>query len=144
MESILTKFIKAQEKDFETAFAEIKSGRKRSHWMWYIFPQFNGLGVSETSKYYSIKTLEEAKQFLSHPILGTRLERITIELLKNEHSDAKLIFGSPDYLKLHSSMTLFSIANDAEANNYKSVLVKFFKGKSDDRTIKLIESQNNF
>ncbi|WP_026462024.1 DUF1810 domain-containing protein [Adhaeribacter aquaticus] len=135
----LTKYIEAQEKDFELALAEIKSGRKRSHWMWYIFPQFEGLGFSETSQYYSIKTLEEAKDYLNHPVLGKRLIIITTELLKLDHTDPKNIFGSPDYLKLHSSMTLFSLASDIGNNLFDMVLEKFFGGQYDNKTLQLVK-----
>jgi len=138
MEQDLLRFIKAQENSFEIALSEIKSGRKRSHWMWYVFPQFNGLGFSETSKYYSIKNLEEARKYLSHPILGKRLLLITMELLAlNEHS-AYVIFGNPDDLKLKSSMTLFAAIDNSDENIFKLVIDKFFNGQCDYKTIRLI------
>jgi uncharacterized protein (DUF1810 family) len=101
MEQDLNRFIKAQENAFEQALSEIKSGRKRSHWMWYIFPQYKGLGFSETSKYYSINDLDEARRFLNHPILGERLKLITKELLFLNENNANKVFGSPDDLKLN-------------------------------------------
>ena len=133
----LIKFSKAQENSFEIALSEIKSGRKKSRWMWYIFPQFRGLGFSETSKQYSIKNPEEARKYLNHPILGERLKLITMELLAlNEHS-AYEIFGSPDDLKLKSSMTLFAAIDNSEENIFKLVLDNFFNGQSDSKTIRL-------
>jgi uncharacterized protein (DUF1810 family) len=100
----LKRFIKAQAQDFKIALAEIKKGKKRSHWMWYIFPQLKGLGFSETSKYYGIESLEEAKEFLNHSELGQNLVTITSELLKLDKTNATEIFGTPDYetLKLNS------------------------------------------
>lgn len=83
MSQHLTRFLIAQERDFETAFAEIRSGRKRTHWMWYIFPQIQGLGYSETSKYYALRNLQESRDYLDHPILGSRLRKITEELLNS-------------------------------------------------------------
>src|SRR5690606_6710064 len=113
----------------------IRSGRKRSHWMWYIFPQIKGLGFSETSRYYAIQDLEEAKAYLNDPILGFRLREITAELLKLNESDAHKIFGSPDDLKLKSCMTLFAMVNAPEANDFKKVLDKFFNGRTDEITL---------
>src|ERR1700742_5004326 len=103
----LNRFLTAQERDYAIALGEIKSRRKRSHWMWYIFPQIAGLGFSETSKYYAIKDANEAKEFINHPVLGKRLINICNELLKLKTNNANEIFGSPDDLKLNSSMTLF-------------------------------------
>jgi uncharacterized protein (DUF1810 family) len=108
MDKGLNRFLKAQENSYDQALNEIKAGRKRSHWMWYIFPQYKGLGFSDTSKYYSIQDLNEARNFLEHPILGARLKEISNELLLLNESTANRVFGSPDDLKLKSSMTLFS------------------------------------
>ena len=134
----LSRFLKAQENTFHVALSEIKSGRKRSHWMWYIFPQFKGLGFSETSKYYAINNLEEALDYLNHPILGERLKLITIELLALHEKNAYLIFGNPDDLKLKSSMTLFAAIDNSDENIFKLVLDKFFNGQCDYKTIRLI------
>ncbi len=139
MEQDLNRFIKAQENSFEQALSEIKSGRKRSHWMWYIFPQFKGLGFSETSKYYSIKDLDEAKRYLNHPILGERLKLITNELLALNENNANKIFGNPDDLKLKSSMTLFAAINISEENIFNAVLDKYFNGQTDYKTLTLIK-----
>lgn len=139
MEQDLNRFIKAQENSYEEALSEIKSGRKRSHWMWYIFPQFKGLGFSETSKYYSIKDLDEAKRYLNHPILGERLKLITKELLALNENNANKVFGSPDDLKLKSSMTLFAAINTSEENIFNAVLDKYFNGQTDNKTLTLIK-----
>ena len=139
MEQDLNRFIKAQENSYEEALSEIRSGRKRSHWMWYIFPQFKGLGFSETSKYYSIKDLDEAKRYLNHPILGERLKLITNELLALNENNANKIFGNPDDLKLKSSMTLFAAINISEENIFNAVLDKYFNGQTDYKTLTLIK-----
>lgn len=141
MEQDLSRFIKAQEGSYEQALSEIKSGRKRSHWMWYIFPQYKGLGYSETSKYYSIKDLDEAKRYLSHPILGERLRSISKELLALNENNANRVFGSPDDLKLKSSMTLFAAIELSPENIFKKVLEKFFNGQADDNTLNLINKK---
>src|SRR5271165_4870111 len=111
----LSRFVQAQEDDYEQALAEIRSGRKRSHWMWYIFPQIDGLGTSTTSKYYAIKSTDEARAYLDHPILGSRLlECARAVLLLNGRSAAE-IFGSPDDLKLKSCVTLFAQVAPADS-----------------------------
>jgi uncharacterized protein (DUF1810 family) len=133
----LERFIEAQEKDYETALAEIKAGRKRSHWMWYIFPQINGLGYSEISKFYAIKDLAEAGRYLRHPVLGSRLAEICSELLKAPGNNATAIFGSPDDMKLKSCMTLFNEVAGADVV-FLSVLEKFFNGAKDEQTLKIL------
>lgn len=133
----LTRFTDAQQLTYTAALSEIKAGRKRSHWMWYIFPQIAGLGFSETSRYYAIKNLKEAKTYLEHPVLGNRLVEISGELLKLNGDDANQVFGSPDDMKLRSSMTLFAAVPDADAV-FQSVLDKFFAGEKDPRTLQLI------
>jgi uncharacterized protein (DUF1810 family) len=135
----LNRFIKAQENSYAEALSEIKSGRKRSHWMWYIFPQYKGLGFSETSKYYSIKDVDEAKRYLNHPILGERLKLITRELLILNENNANIVFGDPDDLKLKSSMTLFATIDTSEENIFNAVLDKFFAGQFDDKTLTLMK-----
>src|SRR4051794_15709032 len=102
-ENSLERFVEAQESDYEAALSEIENGRKQSHWMWYIFPQVQGLGFSETSKFYAIRNFNEAEEYLKHPVLGSRLILICTELLKLASKDANRIFGSPDDLKLKSS-----------------------------------------
>nr|WP_290224814.1 DUF1810 domain-containing protein [Trichocoleus desertorum] len=134
----LNRFVQAQKDDYERALAEIKSGRKRSHWMWYIFPQFEGLGFSTTSKHYSIKSLAEAQAYLSHPILGPRLIACTEAALKVEGQSAYQIFGSPDDMKLRSCATLFASVSP-EGSVFHQLLDKFFQGDRDDKTLHLLD-----
>jgi uncharacterized protein (DUF1810 family) len=130
----LQRFIDAQETDFAIALAEVKNGRKRSHWMWYIFPQIQGLGNSETSRFYAIRDADEAADYLRHPVLGSRLMQISAALLGLESDDAHRIFGSPDDLKLKSCMTLFALVPETDAV-FGLVLDKFFGGERDERTV---------
>jgi len=121
----LDKFLNAQENSYQIALKEIENGEKCSHWMWFIFPQVDGLGMSPISKKYSIKNIQEAKDYLNHNILGKRLFEITAALMKLENRSARSIFGYPDDLKLKSSMTLFKmISPDNEI--FSDVLVKYF------------------
>ncbi len=136
--SSLERFVNAQETDFDRALSEIRAGRKRTHWMWYIFPQIEGLGSSETSRHYALKGISEAAAYFRHPLLGPRLIRISTELLQLDSSDARAIFGSPDDLKLKSSMTLFALLPDTDSV-LRSVLKKFFGGTMDDLTVRLID-----
>jgi uncharacterized protein (DUF1810 family) len=135
----LTRFLTAQERDYATALQEIKGGRKRSHWMWYIFPQIAGLGFSETSKFYSLKDQQEAQAYLTHPVLGERLIEISTALLELEDDHATRIFGSPDDLKLKSSMTLFAALPNTNAV-FGKVLTKFFNGMADLDTLRLLKT----
>ncbi|MGI4820761.1 MAG: DUF1810 domain-containing protein [Janthinobacterium lividum] len=136
-ENSLNRFVDAQKTDYQQALSEIKNGRKRSHWMWYIFPQIQGLGFSETSRYYGIKDLAEAAAFLTHPVLGSRLVDICEELLKLSSSNATSVFGSPDDVKLKSSMTLFAALPGANPV-FQQVLDKFFNGTKDAKTLQII------
>jgi uncharacterized protein (DUF1810 family) len=138
--SNLNRFIEAQAESYPAAFTEISSGRKRTHWMWYIFPQVKGLGFSQTSKYYAIEDINEAAEFLKHPVLGGRLINISKELLKLATNNATNIFGGPDDLKLKSSMTLFSCVPDSDPV-FQQVLDKFFDGTKDENTLKIIEGR---
>lgn len=133
----LKRFLDAQERDYQTALSEIKRGRKTSHWMWYIFPQIDGLGFSETAKFYAIKDLNEAKEYLDHPILGERLIEISEALIKIENKTAHRIFGSPDDAKLKSSMTLFGALHTSNPI-FQKVLDKFYGGEKDEKTLELI------
>lgn len=135
----LKRFLEAQEEDFEIAFSEIKQGRKQSHWMWYIFPQIAGLGFSSTSKFYAIKDIKEAEEYLQHPVLGKRLIEISEALLEIEGKTAHQIFGSPDDMKLKSSMTLFA-ALDETNPVFEKVLDKYFDSEKDERTLQIIFS----
>ncbi|MBR0160472.1 MAG: DUF1810 domain-containing protein [Oscillospiraceae bacterium] len=136
MASDLSRFLDAQRYDYDTALREIRSGRKRSHWMWYIFPQIQGLGFSSTAQYYAIRDLQEAKDYLAHPVLGARLKEISEALLALDGLSAHEVFGYPDDLKLRSSMTLFSLAAPEEAV-FSAVLEKYYGGEPDSRTIQL-------
>ena len=133
----IERFVKAQEESYGQALMEIKNGRKRSHWMWYIFPQLKGLGRSETARYYGIENRAEAKAYLAHPLLGMRLLEISGELLKFESSDARAVFGRPDDLKLKSSMTLFYLVGGNPT--FKAVLDKYFDGALDEITVNLLD-----
>ena len=140
MTTDLQRFTDAQKRDFETAFAEISNGRKDTHWMWYIFPQIAGLGKSPTSSYYAIRSLDEARAFLDDPYLGANLVSICQALLTLPPDNATEIFGKPDDKKLRSSMTLFSIAA-GDGSIFEKVLEKFFDGKRDRLTTKILGTQ---
>ena len=132
----LQRFHKAQKFDYPVALGEIKNGRKESHWMWYIFPQLKELGYSSTAKYYGL-TKDEAKAYINDEILKSRLIEISQALLELTSNNATEIFGYPDDLKLKSCMTLFSeIVPEVEV--FDQVLQKFFSGKKDDKTLKLL------
>ena len=135
--SDLDRFLKAQERDYETAFSEIKSGRKRSHWIWYIFPQVKGLGFSAISEEYGIDGIKEAKEYMAHPILSKRLIEISNALIELEENDPGKVMGYPDDLKLRSSMTLFAEAAPDETV-FAKVLDKYYAGKKDIETLKRI------
>mgnify|MGYP002734901318 FL=1 len=136
----LERFVTAQERDYEIALQEVQAGCKRSHWMWYIFPQIKGLGRSETAQYYAIQSAEEATAYLAHPILGKRLQEISIALLGLPTSNAQTVFGYTDSLKLRSSMTLFYQVSHYFV--FERVLKKFFGGELDKNTISILEETN--
>ncbi len=140
--SDLKRFKQAQAKDYQTALAEIKAGRKRTHWMWYIFPQIAGLGMTNISQYYAIKNIQEATDYLLDQELGLRLTQICKALLTLETNDAHAIFGTPDDLKLRSSMTLFD-AVPATFPVFGQVLDKFYGGNRDRRTLQLLNKAEN-
>jgi uncharacterized protein (DUF1810 family) len=133
----LKRFLLAQEGDYDRALSEIRSGRKRSHWMWYIFPQIDGLGFSSASSRYSIKSLPEAKAYLEHPVLGSRLRECAAAVVSLEGRSAMEIFGSPDDLKLRSCATLFARVS-LPGSVFDRLLGKYYQGKPDDRTIQLL------
>ena len=133
----LSRFVSAQEGRYEMAYAELANGRKRSHWMWYIFPQLSGLGSSPMARRYALSGLEEAKAFLAHPLLGTRLVNISALLLSLETNKPTEIFGFPDDIKLRSSMTLFALAR-LEEPVFQQVLDRFFGGDKDPLTLRLL------
>jgi len=135
--SDLGRFIKAQERSYYTALDEIRGGRKESHWMWYIFPQIEGLGSSPTAQYYAISSLEEADDYLNDPVLGPRLEEISEALMKLSTSDPSAVFGWPDDMKLKSSMTLFSLVAP-KGTDFERVLDKYYDGDRDDLTLSIV------
>ena len=139
MDKDLVRFIAAQNKSYETALSEIRSGRKHSHWMWYIFPQLKELGYSQTAQYYAIENLAEATAYLQHPLLGKNLVRISKVVFELERKTAQEIFGSPDDLKLRSSMTLFAQVSDTHPV-FRRIIDKYFDGKPDPITLELLES----
>ena len=133
----LNRFVQAQQDDYAQALAEITIGRKRSHWMWYIFPQLDGLSVTSTAKHYAIKSIDEARAYLAHPILGTRLRECATILLKLENRSAEEIFGFPDVLKLRSSATLFAQVSDA-GSPFHRLIEKYYGGEPDPKTLRLL------
>lgn len=136
----LERFEQAQEGVYERALREIRNGRKESHWMWFIFPQIQGLGRSEISMYYAIRDLAETEAYLAHPVLGARLREISGALLELATSDAHAVFGSPDDLKLRSSMTLFHFVSGEAV--FGQVLDKFFGGMPDRLTVGILNGSS--
>ena len=134
----LKRFLDAQTDDYNRALGEIRKGKKQSHWMWYIFPQIAGLGFSETAKYYALHDIKEARAYLEHPVLGSRLIEISRALLTIEGKTANQILGSPDDLKLHSCMTLFSQVEAADPV-FEAVLDRYYSGLPDQRTLALLQ-----
>ena len=133
----LSRFVEAQAHDYASALAEIRSGRKQSHWMWYVFPQLEGLGSSPTSKRYAIKSLDEAAAYLRHPLLGPRLIECTEAVLAVAGRTAEDIFGSIDALKLRSSATLFACAATGRSV-FDRLLDQYFAGARDEQTLNLL------
>ena len=140
----VSRFKKAQSHSYEIALSEIREGEKQSHWMWYIFPQLEGLGFSEIAQYYGIKGIAEARAYLADDLLRMRLVGISQALLALDATDATAVMGYPDDLKLKSSMTLFLLAAEdggaryaKEAEVFRGVLEKFFEGEMDERTVEI-------
>lgn len=133
----LTRFLQAQERTYEVAIGEIRGGRKRSHWMWFIFPQYEGLGSSSTSRRYAIRSIAEADAYLRHPILGPRLLECAEAALGIDNKSAREVFGSPDDLKLKSCATLFDQVSPPESV-FKRLLEKYYRGEPDERTLRLL------
>lgn len=136
----LDKYVSAQARDYDDALREIRGGHKRSHWIWYIFPQLDGLGYSPTAQYYGIRDLEQAKDYMAHPVLGPRLVEISEALLALPSSDPGAVMGYPDDLKLCSSMTLFELAAPDQPV-FGKVLDKFYGGRRDPLTLRLLGLQ---
>jgi uncharacterized protein (DUF1810 family) len=138
-ENGLDRFIKAQQNDYATALSEIKNGKKRSHWMWYIFPQLKGLGMSETARYYGIQNKEEAVAYVKNEVLSKRLIEISEALMTLPSNDPYSILGSPDDMKLKSCMTLFAALPNTNPV-FEQVLSKFYGGKQDQKTLQLLNA----
>ena len=134
----LNRFVQAQVDDYEQALSEIRNGRKQSHWIWYIFPQFDGLWSSSNSKRYSIKSIAEAKAYLAHPVLGPRLRECIEAVLGVEGRSAFEIFGSPDDKKLRSCATLFAFVSP-EGSVFERLIGKYYRGERGGKTLRLLE-----
>ena len=136
----LDRFVTAQAPVFDRVLAELTDGRKRSHWMWFVFPQLRGLGHSSTAQFYGIGSLDEARAYLAHPILGPRLQQCTRAVLAVEGRSLHAIFGSPDDLKFCSSMTLFALAAEDPSSVFRSALDRYCEGRMDERTLTLLRT----
>lgn len=134
----LSRFVAAQDRAFDTALAELKAGRKQTHWMWFIFPQLRALGRSPTAHFYGIGSIEEARAYLRHPVLADRLARAVDAVLGISDRSAHEIFGSPDDMKFRSSMTLFSEAAGQEGERFRLALERFYAGEPDRLTLEAI------
>ena len=134
---MLDRFLDAQRGDYAAALAEVRRGRKTSHWMWYIFPQIAGLGQSSTARYYSIRDLAEAREYYAHPVLGQRLREISGALLARRGNDPVAVFGGIDSMKLKSSMTLFAVAASDDPL-FQQVLDKYYGGEQDALTLRIL------
>jgi uncharacterized protein (DUF1810 family) len=137
----LSRFLEAQETSFEQALRQIKSGHKTTHWMWYIFPQFEGLSLSSTSKFYAIKSRDEATAYLAHPVLGSRLIECAEAALAVEEKSALDIFGHPDDAKLKSCATLFASVS-SPGSVFERLLEHYYEGERDADTLELLEKNN--
>ena len=136
----LDRFVEAQSRSHVTVLAELGRGRKRSHWMWFVFPQLKGLGRSSTSEFYGIQGLEEARAYLAHPILGPRLRECAGLVNRVDGRTAEQIFGFPDWTKFRSSMTLFSLA-DPEEPAFRLALDRYFGGEADPEMLRLLDGR---
>ncbi|ARS49027.1 calpastatin [Ectopseudomonas mendocina] len=130
----LARFVEAQQRNYQQALDELRAGAKRSHWIWYVFPQLRGLGRSEMAEHYGISGLDEARAYLAHPLLGKRLEDCARALLSHRGRPVRQIMGSPDDLKLRSSMTLFQAAAPQQPL-FAEVLQAFYEGEQDAATL---------
>ncbi|SOX54177.1 DUF1810 domain-containing protein [Mycobacterium ahvazicum] len=130
----LTRFVVAQEPVYGSVVEELRNGRKRGHWMWFVFPQLRGLGSSPTAVHYGISSLQEARAYLGHEVLGPRLHECTQLVNQVRGRSIREIFGSPDDLKLRSSMTLFALATD-DPQDFRTLLDNYYRGEQDDLTL---------
>ena len=135
----LDRFVIAQAPMYDIALAELIGGRKVTHWMWFIFPQLRGLGRSSIAQRYGIDTLDEARAYLAHPVLGARLRECVTAVLDSGETDLGLVFGSPDDMKFRSSMTLFALAGGEQDKAFDKALEKFAGGIRDARTLELLQ-----
>lgn len=138
----LNRFLQAQEDDYERALSEIRSGQKRTHWMWYIFPQLSGLAFSATAQHYSIESIEEARAYLDHPVLGPRLLECAEAATRVEGRSAQQIFDSPDDLKLRSCATLFARVSPS-GSVFERLIERLYQGEHDNKTLKLLHISSN-
>jgi uncharacterized protein (DUF1810 family) len=138
LDNSLNRFLLAQQNIYTQVLQELRNGKKTTHWMWFIFPQIEGLGNSSTAKYYSIKNITEAKEYLAHPVLGKRLQECANILLNTNNKTVDDIFGYPDNLKLKSSITLFNFVAP-EQKKFTAVLQKYFAGEQDKRTLEILK-----
>lgn len=134
----LDRFVAAQQADYQRALGELRRGRKQSHWMWYIFPQVQGLGHSLMSRRYALSGVEEARAYLAHPVLGPRLLECCRAALETSSSNPREVFGTPDDLKFRSCLTLFALADPAEPV-FGALLDKFYGGKKDPQTLDILK-----
>ena len=138
----LDRFAAAQDPVYGRVTGELRAGRKQSHWMWFVFPQIAGLGHSDMARRYAIASLDEARAYLAHPVLGLRLRECTALVLAIKDKSAEEIFGHPDDLKFRSCMTLFAhAAREDTETEFQKALTRFFDAKEDDRTVARIEAQ---
>jgi uncharacterized protein (DUF1810 family) len=139
----LRRFLLAQAPVFDTALAELQAGRKRSHWMWFVFPQLRGLGSSSMAQFYGIGSLAEARAYLAHPVLGPRLVGCTEAVLALRGKLFHDIFGSPDDMKFRSSMSLFALASDDPVNVFMRALEAYCGGRLDEKTVTMLKTGAN-
>ena len=138
----LDRFVDAQKDLYPQALRELQAGQKRSHWMWFIFPQLEGLGRSSTAQYFALASLDEARDYLAHPVLGERLRAVTGAVLAHSNRSLGEIFGQPDDMKFRSSMTLFAEAAEQAAGAlFRTALERFCNGEQDRETLRLLEDQ---
>ncbi|QRN82097.1 DUF1810 domain-containing protein [Chloroflexota bacterium] len=137
----LQRFVTAQEPVYTEVLAELRSGRKRTHWMWFVFPQVTGLGFSPTSRLYAIKSVEEAQAYLKHPLLGSRLRKCVAVLLAGDSSSAFSIFGQPDTMKFQSSLTLFAGISES-GSVFEQALNRFFSDERCQKTVAFLQAAN--
>lgn len=140
MDFDLDRFVTAQDPVYSRVTEELRGGRKQSHWMWFVFPQIVGLGSSDMARRYAVASLEEARAYLAHPVLGVRLRECTALALETKAKSADEIFGHPDDLKFHSCMTLFAhAAREDTETEFRKALDRFFDGKEDEETLRRLK-----